>query len=84
MATGELTGDDRQSSYGKDDYWFGSWIGLMDPTLALGVYFDVSDSDIRALDLIGEDLVSPPLPGAVWLLGSDSVRFWVLKRKFTA
>jgi hypothetical protein len=67
MSTGLLTGDGRQASHWKDDS-FGPWIGLMDPSLAPGMIFDVAASDVRVLDLIGYDLV--PLPASVWLLGT--------------
>ncbi|MGQ9920789.1 MAG: NF038122 family metalloprotease [Desulfobacca sp.] len=67
MSTGRLTGDGRQASHWKDDALLGYWIGLMDPTLASGAYFDVADADVRALDLMGYDLrVVVPLPGAVF------------------
>jgi len=70
MSTGYYTGDGRQASHWKDDALLGSFIGLLDPTLSYGVYYDVSEPDVRAMDLIGYDLVLTPLPGAFWLLGS--------------
>lgn len=71
MSTGRYTGDGRQASHWKDDALLDYWIGLMDPTFASGVYFDVADADVRALDLMGYDLrVVVPLPGAVYLLAS--------------
>lgn len=70
FSTGYYTGDGRQASHWKDDDLTGTWIGLMDPTLAYGVSFDVAAADVRSLDLIGYDLVPAPLPASLWLLGS--------------
>ncbi|MBM4274512.1 MAG: hypothetical protein FJ134_08650 [Deltaproteobacteria bacterium] len=70
MSTGSEYGDGRQASHWKDDALLGSFIGLLDPTLGYGVYFDVAEPDVRAMDLIGYDLVLTPVPGAFWLLGS--------------
>jgi hypothetical protein len=73
FSTGDYTGDGRQASHWKDDALTSNWIGLMDPTLAYGVSFNVAASDVRALDLIGYDLVVTPLPGSLWLLGSGLI-----------
>lgn len=81
MSTGEILGDLRQASHWKDDDLLGSWIGLMDPTLASGVYFDVANSDVRALNLMGYDLAPVPLPSAVWLFTSGLLGLWGLGRK---
>ena len=71
MSTGKQTGGDgRQASHFKDDGFVGiAHIGIMDPTLAFGQSFTVTDADLRALDLIGYEFasVSPvPLPAAWW------------------
>jgi hypothetical protein len=50
--------DGRQASHWKADELTGVFIGLMDPTLASGVAYGPADSDFRALDLIGYDVVS--------------------------
>jgi len=57
MSTGLTQGDGRQASHWKDDALVSSNIGLMDPTLASGVFFDVGAADLRALDLIGYEIV---------------------------
>jgi hypothetical protein len=70
FSTGYYKGDGRQASHWKDDDLTGTLIGIMDPTLAFGVFEDVAAADVRAMDLIGYDLVPAPLPGSLWLLGS--------------
>ena len=62
MSTGAFTGDGRQASHFKDDSITGVHIGIMEPTLAAGVAFDVSEADFRALDVIGYDIVTAPVP----------------------
>jgi len=66
MSTGAYTGDGRQASHWRDNDLSGSLIGILDPTLAVGQQWDISDADWRALDLIGWDIsgqaVPPPPP----------------------
>lgn len=50
--------DGRQASHWKDDDLSGFFIGLMDPTLASGQFYGPQDSDFRALDLIGYEIIS--------------------------
>ncbi|MEO5712941.1 MAG: NF038122 family metalloprotease [Luteolibacter sp.] len=57
MSTGLTQGDARQASHWKDDALTSSNIGIMDPTLASGVFFVVGAADLRALDLIGYEIV---------------------------
>jgi len=57
MSTGLTQGDGRQASHWKDDGLAGGNIGIMDPTLATGVFFNVGLADLRALDLIGYEIV---------------------------
>ena len=52
--------DGRQGSHWKADDLTGNFIGLMDPTLAAGQFYGPQESDFRALDLIGYDLVMVP------------------------
>ncbi|MBX7168376.1 MAG: NF038122 family metalloprotease [Pirellulales bacterium] len=63
MSTGVSTGDGRQASHWKDNNLSGTLIGVMDPTLAPQQVVPVSYADIRALDLIGWDIVAnqPPV-----------------------
>jgi hypothetical protein len=83
FSTGYYTGDGHQASHWKADELTGNWIGLMDPTLDYGVSFNVAASDVRALDLTGYDLVTAPLPGTLWLLGSGllGVLGWARRRE---
>jgi hypothetical protein len=71
MSTGVNTGDGRQAAHWKDDLIFdgqifiiGPTIGIMDPSLNDGVFENVSDSDLRAMELIGYDT---PEPGGMML-----------------
>jgi len=63
MSTGRYTGDGLEASHWKDDALTGQLIGVMDPSLYSGFKESVSWNDIRALDLIGYDIV--PEPGAM-------------------
>ncbi len=56
---GVVSGDGRQASHWKDNNLTGTFIGMMDPTLNNGEMWQITDSDIRALDLIGYDIVVP-------------------------
>ena len=69
LATGAFVGDGDQASHWKDDN--GNpllHIGIMDPTLAPGQSFDITSADLRALDVIGYDIASVPLPGGALLM----------------
>lgn len=57
FSTGDLLGDGNQASHWKADEQTGTFIGLMDPTLTSGVFYTVGFADLRALDLIGYDIV---------------------------
>ncbi len=70
LSTGAFTGDGRQASHFKDDSLLGIHLGIMDPTLANNVSFDVTEADLRVLDLIGWDVAPIPLPPAFLLFGS--------------
>ena len=61
MSTGSFDGDGNQASHWKDDFYTGGpFIGIMDPTLGPGTFEPVSDSDLRAMELIGYDTVPEP------------------------
>ncbi|MEO8616880.1 MAG: NF038122 family metalloprotease [Luteolibacter sp.] len=62
MSTGLNAGDGRQASHWKADELTGNLIGIMDPTLATGVFYGVSFADLRALDLIGYDIIPEASP----------------------
>ena len=60
MSTGAFTGNGSQASHWLDDSLNGSvMIGMMDPKIALGETCTVTDSDLRALDLIGYEIAVP-------------------------
>jgi hypothetical protein len=56
-------------------------MGIMDPTLATGVFVPVGASDLRALDLIGYDIATIPVPAALYLFVSGLVGLGVMARK---
>jgi len=75
MSTGMSGGDGRQAGHWKADELTGTYIGLMDPTIASGTVEPLTNADLRALDLIGYQIVSgaittttttlpPPICGA--------------------
>ncbi len=70
LATGAFVGDGDQASHWKDDNNNPlQHIGLMDPTLAFGQQFDITQADLRALDVIGYEIASIPLsPAMLYLL----------------
>jgi hypothetical protein len=57
-------GDGRQASHWKDDILSGSFIGIMDPTIAQGEREQITSNDLKALDLLGYALMgsAPPPP----------------------
>jgi hypothetical protein len=56
-------GDGRQSSHWKDDQLFAArpFIGIMDPTLSRGLRRNITENDIRTLDLFGYAVVFDPV-----------------------
>jgi hypothetical protein len=64
LSTGVFGGDGRQASHWKDDVLTGSFIGLMDPTLASATIEPITPADQRALDVIGYDVVPVSACGA--------------------
>lgn len=65
LSTGVFSGDGRQASHWKDDALTGTFVGVMDPTLAFSTIEPVTAADRRALDLIGYDLVPASICAAV-------------------
>ncbi|MCC7412913.1 MAG: NF038122 family metalloprotease [Gammaproteobacteria bacterium] len=62
LSTGVAAGDGRQASHFKDDALLFFHLGIMDPTLAAGIGFDVTTADLRVLDLIGYEFTVVPVP----------------------
>jgi len=75
---GVVSGDGRQASHWKDNNLTGTLIGMMDPTLNNGEVWQITDSDIRALDLIGYDIVVPE-PTTLILLATGALA--VMRRR---
>jgi len=65
FATGVDHGDGRQASHWKD----GLGIGIMDPTASTGELMAISNTDIRAFDVIGWNLEAVPEPSTLILMG---------------
>lgn len=80
MSTGVsgVGADGRQASHWKDNDLTGILIGLMDPTLAFGTAIGIGEADLRALDLIGYDVVPVPEPTtlSLALAGLLTLRGW--------
>jgi hypothetical protein len=70
FSTGDLGGDGHQASHWKADDITGNFLGIMDPTLSFTQISPITELDFRALDVIGYDIATVPLPGAFWLFGA--------------
>jgi hypothetical protein len=60
--------DGNQSSHWKDDLFTGTYLGIMDPTLPTGHMEWITNADLRALDLIGYEVVTVPEPANLFAL----------------
>src|SRR5262245_11978839 len=69
MSTGGFAGDGRQASHWKDDSLTGTLVGVMDPSLPSGVAENITSADLRALDLIGYEIVPEPSSVALLIVG---------------
>jgi hypothetical protein len=78
VSTGLSLGDGRQASHWKDDSLTGSFIGIMDPSLASGVVRQITLADLRTFDLIGYDAV--PEPTTTVLIGSGLLMLLAWRR----
>ena len=81
MSTGAYTGDRRQASHWKDDDLLGRLVGVMDPTLNYGGIMRVSESDLRALDLLGYEIRPVPEPGVFSLLAAGLLCLAIFRRR---
>src|SRR5215213_4150362 len=56
-------GDGRQSSHWRDDSLSSTrpYIGIMDPTIGTGVRKQISENDLKTLDMFGYTLGGPPI-----------------------
>jgi hypothetical protein len=92
MSTGANLGDGNQAGHWRDDFLqqngnvtIGPLIGIMDPTLPPGTFEVVSDSDFRAIELIGYDVQKPvPEPSAGWLVAGGLTTLCLSGRRRTA
>ena len=60
MSTGTNFGDRNSPSHWKDDMLTGQYVGIMDPTIAQGQIYRITDADLRAMQLLGYTLVPEP------------------------
>lgn len=82
LSTGSFPfGDGNQASHWKDDSITGDLIGIMDPTLANGFFEIVGAADLRAMELIGYDVVPEPSVTHLLLLGLTLQFVFVRRRK---
>ena len=68
FSTGVNLGDGRQASHWEDNFG----LGLMDPTLVVGEFLEISELDLTAFDVIRWDRFTPvPETGvlSVWIVG---------------
>lgn len=77
MSTGKSLGDGRQASHWEDNNLTGTYIGIMDPTLASNQTFEITAADLQAFDLIGFDAAASevPIPGSFLLFTSGLLAF---------
>lgn len=78
MSTGASTGDGRQASHWKDNFFTGDLVGVMDPTLPYATVMPLDLPDLRALDLIGYEIVTPE-PATLCAVGLGSLL--ILRRR---
>ncbi len=79
FSTGYYNGDGNQASHWKDAA--NNLTGLMEPTLAYSQISAVSRFDLRAMDLIGYEVTSVPLPMSIWLFAGGLLGMAGLGRK---
>ncbi len=77
FSTGRYNGDGWQASH----WQFGAGLGLMGPTVSPGQLRLPSMLDLRALDVIGYDLVRVPEPTGVVLIAGALAMFALSRRK---
>lgn len=81
MSTGQSMGDGRQASHWKDDALGFANIGLLDPTLASGIFTTPSEADLRAFDLIGYEFAVVPEPSTFALVAFAGAAMCVVARR---
>ena len=73
LSSGDFFGDGNQASHFLGDAISGVNLGILDPTLASGLSFDLTEADLRVFDLIGFDITFIPEPGTALCLAGLSV-----------
>jgi hypothetical protein len=73
MSTGKVNGDGNQASHWKSDDITHVTIGIMDPTTGDGQLDVVTATDLRALGLIGYDLIQPIPPVTLSVTGASQL-----------
>ncbi len=63
FSTGVRTGDGQRASSWQADELSGTYVGISEPTPALGQQLEITDVDRLLFDVIGYDVVSPPPSG---------------------
>lgn len=83
LSEGHFNGDGRQASHWKDDQFIEieTLIGMMDPTLGFGESWQITDSDLRAFDLIGYDITVPE-PASLIVMATGALVVLRRKRRF--
>src|SRR5262245_39950842 len=65
MSQGINFGDGRQASHWKDDAFTNNLIGIMDPTLNFATFYNPTEADYHAFDLIGYDVPNTNAPPTI-------------------
>ncbi|MBF0622369.1 MAG: NF038122 family metalloprotease [Magnetococcales bacterium] len=84
FSTGSSEGDGQQASHWKDGQ--DPVLGIMDPTLSSGELVEITSADLRALDVIGYDIIlyATPLPDSAGLMLVALGLMFLYQRKHTS
>lgn len=81
LSTGAINGDGRAAGHWKDDALTGTFIGVMDPTVAAGTMADITAADLHVFDLLGYDLKAVPEPQITALCAMITVLWLVCSKQ---